>query len=222
MTTATTKIETNSIITGDCIQVLKTLPAKSIDLVLTDPPYLASYRSRDGRTVLNDDNPEWLEPAFAEVYRVLRPDSFCITFYGWGAVDRFMAAFRRAGFYPVSHLSFVKRYPSCTGYTRAHHEMAYVLAKGKPARPAAPISDVLGWTYTGNKLHPTQKPVGSLTPIVKAFSEPGALILDPFCGSGSTLVAAKNSGRRYLGIELDPHHAGLARRRLDQGEELAA
>jgi site-specific DNA-methyltransferase (adenine-specific) len=111
MATTTSKTRINSIITGDCVQVLKTLPPESIDLVLTDPPYVTSYRPRDGRTVTNDDNSDWLEPAFAELYRVLRPDSFCVTFYGWPVADRFMAAFRAAGFRPVSHLSFVKRYP---------------------------------------------------------------------------------------------------------------
>ena len=61
----------DTIINGDCLSILPTLPANSVDFVLTDPPYIASYKSRDGRTVPNDDNSAWLKPAFAEIYRVL-------------------------------------------------------------------------------------------------------------------------------------------------------
>jgi DNA modification methylase len=93
------------------------------------------------------------------------------------------------------------------------HEMAYVLAKGNPNPPDRPIGDVLPWEYSGNKFHPTQKPVSSLTPLVNPFSKPGDLVLDPFCGSGSTLVAAAMSGRRYLGIELSSDYCDTARRR---------
>jgi adenine-specific DNA-methyltransferase len=77
-----------------------------------------------------------------------------------------------------------------------------------------PIPDVLEWCYTGNRLHPTQKPVPSLKPVIEAFTERGDIVLDPFAGSGSTLLAAKILGRRYIGIELDAEYANTARRRL--------
>jgi hypothetical protein len=77
-----------------------------------------------------------------------------------------------------------------TGYTKAHHKVAYLLAKGVPPKPVNPIPDILRWKYTGNKIHPTPKPVSVLLRLVNAFSAPGAVVLDPFCGSGSSLVAA--------------------------------
>ena len=130
----------NRILHGDCIEVLPTLPANSVGLILTDPPYIAGYRSRDGRTHANETNHRWLQPAFAAMYRVLQPDSFCVSFYGWHKVDRFMMAWRAAGFTPVSHLVWVKDYASRKGFTRSHHECAYLLAKGKtgPAQARAP------------------------------------------------------------------------------------
>src|ERR1700686_2990168 len=76
------------------------------------------------------------------------------------------------------------------------------------------LPDVLGWVYTGNRLHPTQKPVPSLKPVIEAFTRRGDIVLDPFCGSGSTLLAAKILGRRYIGIELDAEHSKTAERRL--------
>ena len=96
----------------------------------------------------------------------------------------------------------------------ATHEQAYLLVKGDPALPEHPIQDVLEWQYTGNRLHPTQKPVGSLKPLIEAFCPAGGLVLDPFCGSGSTLVAARETGRSFIGIELDRRHWGTAVRRL--------
>ena len=73
---------------------------------------------------------------------------------------------------------------------------------------------MLPWAYTGNRLHPTQKPVEALQPIIAALTRPGDIVLDPFAGSGSTLVAAQLLGRGYVGIELDAGHVRTARRRL--------
>ena len=140
----------NRIINGDCVQVMRTMPAASVNLIVTDPPYIVNYRSRDGRGCANDDNHRWLKPSFAEMYRVLKADSFCVSFYGWHKVERFMHAWRDAGFSPVSHLVWVKGYASKKGFTRAHHECAYLLAKGNPPKPADAPRDVLDWVYTGN------------------------------------------------------------------------
>ena len=208
------QIEPNTVAHGDCVELLATIPAESVDFVLTDPPYFARYRARDGRTVPNDDNLTWLKPAFRQVARVLRPDSFAAVFYGWPHADLFMQAFRSAGLRAVGHMVFPKHYRSKVGFLQSQHEQAYLLAKGEPARPPRPISDVIRWTYTGNKLHPTQKPLSALLPLVEAFSRPGHVILDPFCGSGSSLLAAKLLGRRYIGFDIDPVYAATAQNRL--------
>ena len=59
------------------------MPAASVDFVLTDPPYLVNYCSRDGRAIQNDADDRWLKPAFAEAFRVVRWNRFCVCFYGW-------------------------------------------------------------------------------------------------------------------------------------------
>ena len=205
----------NRVIQGDCLAVLPQLPAASVDLVLTDPPYLVSYRDRSGRSLANDSDGAWLKPAFAEVFRVLKPGRFCVSFYGWQKADEFLAAWRAAGFHPVGHVVWVKSYNSSRrGLLASQHEQAYVLAKGRAVVPAFQLPDVLDWQYTGNRFHPTQKPVRSLKPVIEAFSRSGEVVLDPFCGSGSTLLAAKILGRRYVGIELEAEYCLAARRRL--------
>jgi site-specific DNA-methyltransferase (adenine-specific) len=190
------------------------MESESVDFVLTDPPYMARYRARDGRTVANDDNGRWLEPAFSETYRLLRPNTFCVSFYGWPVADRFIAAWRRAGFRIVGHIVFRKRYASSVRFLRSQHEQAYLLAKGDVEPAAAPMSDVLDWRYSGNRLHPTQKPIEVLMPLIAAFCVRDGVVLDPFCGSGSTLVAARKVGCKFLGIELDREHHRTASNRL--------
>ena len=204
----------NTVLLGDCIGLMRGLEADSVDFILTDPPYLVNYRDRSGRRVANDDNDRWLHPAFTEMYRVLKDESFCVSFYGWNKIDLFMAAWRAAGFRIVGHVVFRKAYASSVRFMRYEHEQAYLLAKGDPSPPRRPISDVIDWTYTGNRLHPTQKPTEALEPLIAAFCEPHGLVLDPFCGSGSTLVAARRIGRNFIGIELDAGHYVTASRRI--------
>ena len=69
-------------------------------------------------------------------------------------------------------------------------------------------------SYTGNKLHPTQKPTAALAPLIATFCPPGGVVLDPFAGSGSTLAAAKQLGRRFMGFEIDAQHHRTATARL--------
>jgi adenine-specific DNA-methyltransferase len=206
----------NQILHGDCITVMQSIPSASIDLVVTDPPYLVKYRPRDGRRCANDDNDNWLGPAFSEIYRVLKFDCFCACFYGWPWVDRFMQAWKQSGLRPVSHLSWVKSHCSRDGYTQGYHEVGYLLAKGNPPKPVTAPSDVLPWEYTGNELHPNQKPVIGITPLIEAFSKPCGIVLDPFAGSGTTGIAARDCGRRFILVDKAWHLCEVARRRLNQ------
>jgi DNA modification methylase len=204
----------NEVIQGNCVDVLRSLPDASVDLILTDPPYGVRYRDRSGRTIANDDNLTSVLGVFPDLHRVLRPDAFCISFYGWGAIDQFFRAWSDAGFRAAGHLVFAKSYASSVRFLSAHHEQAYLLTKGRPAQLAHPINDVRPWVYSGNKIHPTEKAVEILTPLISSFSKPDAIVLDPFAGSGSTLVAAALTGRRYVGIEIEARYCDLARRRL--------
>ena len=68
-------------------------------------------------------------------------------------------------------------------------------------------------------IHPTEKPVGLLASLITSVTKPGDLILDPFAGSGSTLVAAKKTGRRFIGIELDDKYFEKAQRRIEEAVE---
>ena len=215
-------IPTNTILRGNCIEKMREWPANSVDFILCDPPYLANYRSRDGRSIRNDDNSDWLRPAMREAYRVLRQDRVAVMFYGWAKIDVFFAAWKDAGFRPVGHIVFRKSYSSQTRFLGYRHEQAYLLAKGRPPLPSQPIADVIDMPFSGNKLHPTQKPVSALVPLIRSFSLPGEVVLDCFAGSGSTCAAALLTGRKYLGVELDPVYFEQAEHRMTRIRERAA
>jgi DNA modification methylase len=196
-----TRTFSNTILHGDCIEIMRKIPADSMDFILTDPPYLVNYCDRTGRTIQNDVHGDWLKPAMKEAYRVLKLDRLAVMFYGWNKVDEFFAAWREAGFYPVGHLVFRKDYASKCRLVRYQHEQAYLLAKGRPPLPKNPIADVIDVSYSGNKMHPTQKPISALVPLIRSFTLRGELVLDPFAGSGSSCAAALLTGRKYIGIE---------------------
>ena len=205
----------NEIVQGDCLTVLANLPSDSVDLVVTDPPYLANFRDRLGRTLANDDKPGAVVGAYSQLYRVLKPNTFCVTFYGYPRLHHFVRAWTEAGFDTVGHMVWPKSYASSARFVSVQHESAYVLAKGRPAKPAIPPGSVQKtWRYTGNRVHPTEKSVDVLRPLIEAYSRPGDLVLDPFSGSGSTSIAAVMVGRRYLGIELESRYCEYARQRL--------
>jgi DNA modification methylase len=185
-----------------------------VDLVVTDPPYFVNYRDRAGRSIANDRDPSSVLGAFGDLYRILKPNTFCVSFYGWNAINSFFDAWKSAGFKAVGHIVWHKGYASRRGFLNARHEQAYVLVKGQPAKPEHALDDVQPWEYSGNRAHPTEKAVSILKPLIQSFSRVGDLVLDPFSGSGSTSVAAALTGRRYLGIELEQEYVEHARRRL--------
>lgn len=206
----------NRVIHADCVTALTEIPSESIDIVVTDPPYLVNYRPRDGRKCLNDGNDYWLRPAFCELHRILKSNSFLATFYGWPWIDLFMQVWKESGFRPVSHLAWTKSHCSREGYTKSYHEVGFLLAKGRPPKPVEPLPDVLPWQYTGNKHHTNEKPVIAIKPLIETYSAPRDIVLDPFAGSGATGVAAKSCGRRFILIEKVWQHCQIAERRLNK------
>lgn len=85
-------MQTNVILCGDAAEILTALPAESLDLVVTDPPYLVNYRDRMGRRLANDDNPEGVLPVFGPMAQAMKHHSYAICFCGWSALPGFSAA----------------------------------------------------------------------------------------------------------------------------------
>src|SRR3546814_8419793 len=99
------KAQRNWIFNADCIDVMDSFDTGSVDFILTDPPYITRYKSRQGHTVINDDNSRWLQPAFNQMHRVLKDGGLCVSFYGWNKIDLFFEAWKAAGFRSEEHTS---------------------------------------------------------------------------------------------------------------------
>jgi DNA modification methylase len=204
---------------GDCRDVLPKLQTEAFDFVLTDPPYLVSYTGRwdgDLKAIQGDSDPSWIHPVFSEVWRVLKNDSLCLSFYGWPHADTFLGTWKKIGFRPVSLIALLKQHWGFGRFTRAQHETAFLLAKGQPERPAQAISDVLDWEQISPLLHPNQKPMGAISKLLATYAPATGCILDPFCGSGTTLIAARALSRSAVGIEIEERFCEVAAVRLSQ------
>ena len=201
---------------GDSMLELPRLQAGSIDAIITDPPYGISWTDEAGRGVLNDDGPYvwWMRSA----HDALRRGGPIVCFCRWDVSEAFRLALSWAGFTVRSMIVWSKG-GGGKGDTRRTlcptHELAWLATKGNWRLPGKRIGDVLTAPRVRvGRTHPTEKPVAMLREIVRAVTRPGDLVLDPFCGTGSTGAACLAEGRRFMGIDLDPAHVATARRRL--------
>ncbi|BBF51466.1 DNA methyltransferase [Escherichia coli] len=187
---------------GNCIDVMARIPDNAIDFILTDPPYLVGFRDRSGRTIAGDVNDDWLQPASNEMYRVLKKRrAVWSAFYGWNRIDRFMAAWKRAGFSVVGTCVHQKLHIQIC-ICRVPSRMR--LYPGKKAVRRC-LRSHYPTCWAGNfrqSSSPDGKAVTSLQPLIESFTHPNAIVLGPVCRQRLNCVAALQSGRRYIGIEL--------------------
>lgn len=210
---------------GDCVLVhgdaLDVLPLlrRSADLVVTDPPYaLTSGGTGSGamggkfaddvydNTGLLMDVVHWSEIG-GPVFRALKDDGDAYVMSDDKNVFAAFSGFLGAGFKYHGLLSWDKISPSRTRYYMKHQEFTLYLWKGN-ARDIVNGGDKRGQTMPRPKdaVHDTQKPVPLMAIYIRNSSAVGDVVLDPFMGSGTTLVAAVQEGRKAIGIEKDAAH----------------
>ena len=232
-----------TVIHGDCLEVLPTLGDRSVAHVITDPPYEAEAHTLQRRVKRQDGNGEnskWggqtdamhISPlsfapisgeqrgwAAKEIARV--SERWAIAFCQVEAAMKWSEAFvsggavvRRIGVWvkPDAMPQFSGDRPGM-GY----ESLVFVHRKGKSrwnggGRVAVFIHNKN--TPGGAHDHETQKPLPLMLELVGLFTDPGDIVLDPFCGSGTTGVACLRLGRRFIGIEKDEKYAAIARERL--------
>jgi site-specific DNA-methyltransferase (adenine-specific)/modification methylase len=220
---------------GDCRELLRRLPDRSVDLLLTDPPYnISSYSSGNmqfkWRGAINNDLASWdreFDPAEYrdEFLRVLKPTGnlFACCSYNllgrWHAVfDPLFDTFQFFVWHKSNPVPKVRR----QGFLNSCELIVCMWNKGHTWNFGrqrdmhnffeGPIC--MAPERTRVPKHPTQKPVKLLKHLVGIASSPDDLVLDPFMGVGSTGIAALELGRRFIGMELDPDYFAAARERL--------
>jgi DNA modification methylase len=237
------------IIQGDCLEVLKGLPDGSVDMVWTDPPYghgnmdgdLQAARVRDkvsgGRVAavepIANDSPEEFRQVFdgmiTEVARVLKPDCCCCCCCcGGGPQPTFAWTSLRLDDNGMQFFHAVIWDKSGRGNGmgwryRRNYEFVMVAHRrsGRLLWSNTDIAtpNIVRFMPVIKRTHPNEKPVEMVKHFLKLHAKPGSIILDPFCGSGSTLVACVEMGLPYIGIELDPGYCAIARRRIAEASE---
>lgn len=216
-------IQENTIIHGDSLTVLRQMEAERVDAIITDPPYGIDYHTKGtGASIQNDKAPFiWF---LYDAFRVLKPGGTLLCFTRWDVEQTFIDAIKLAGFQVKSEVVWDKVYHGmgdCKAQFAPTHENVVFAIKGKFSFPGHRPNDVVSFKKLSSSqmIHPTEKPVGLLASLITSVTKPGDLILDPFAGSGSALVAAKKTGRRFIGIELDDKYFEKAQRRIEEAVE---
>lgn len=190
----------------------------SVDAVIVDPPYGIDKnygRSQLGqRTIAGDDDMAANMWMVSEAWRMLKDDTWLAIFADYEHVGQIIDAGTAVGFGLKTVVVWDKRNPGLGSGIRNEHEEIVLLRKGSPVErwQGGNVWDF--FRGFGRPEHPHQKPLTVMRRLVEYFSPPHGLVVDPFCGSGSTLVACKELGRRGFGVEIDPDHADLACRRI--------
>lgn len=217
-------IKENTVIHGDSLTVLRQMEPESVDAIITDPPYGIDYHTKGtGASIKNDKAPFiWF---LYDAFRVLKSGASgrgtLICFTRWDVEQTFIDAIQLAGFNVKSEVIWNKvlhGMGDCKAQFAPTHENIVFAIKGKFSFPGHRPNDlVTHQKLNGSQMiHPTEKPVSLLADLITAVTKPGDLIFDPFAGSGSTLVAAKKTGRRFIGVELDDEYFEKAQRRIGE------
>lgn len=236
------------LLNGDCIELMKTIPEKSVDMVLCDPPYGTTTKNKwdsvipfellweSYNRVVKDDGAILLfgQPPFSSL---LISSNLKMFRYEWVWNKPLAQGFLNANRMPMratENISvFYKKQPvynpqktegkpynkgtrraNCTTNYGDFGETVAINESGKRYP-----RNVLDFSNGNHKkcFHPTQKPVALLEYLIKTYTNKGDTVLDNCMGSGSTGVAARNTDRNFIGIELDPKYFDIAKERINGG-----
>ncbi|AUR91966.1 DNA methylase [Vibrio phage 1.168.O._10N.261.52.A10] len=209
------------LINGDCLEEMKKIPDGSVDMILTDPPYgmsfQSNYRNEKHSKIKNDNSLEWLDDFVDESYRVAKDNSAHYFFCSFHHIDKFKQSIERK--FKVKNILVWEKNNTSMGDLKGDFapkvEFVIFTHKGRRLINGKRDPNIFKFKRTGNNHHPTEKPVDLCEHLIEKFSDEGGSILDPFMGSGTTGVAAKNLNRNFIGIELDKGYFDIATERIN-------
>jgi len=210
------------LIHGDCLEVMDGLIQKGVkvDSIITDPPYginfQSNYRNEKYNKIKNDDSLVWLDDFAEKCYNLSKENTAHYIFCSFHNIDKFKIAFEN--YFKIKNILVWEKNNTSMGDLRGDFapkvEFILFLHKGRRLINGKRTPNILKFNKTGNKNHPTEKPVDLIEHLIEKFTDKYNVILDPFAGSASTLVACKNLGRKGIGIELDEKYYNIAKDRL--------
>ncbi|MFV8593102.1 DNA-methyltransferase [Ralstonia pseudosolanacearum] len=239
-TTARAHAQLNHLHRADAITVLRDLPDASIDLVFTDPPYSSgglhsgSRAQAPGQKYINTttrvaypnfnhDNKDqrswtfWCMTWLAEAYRATKDGGYLACFTDWRQLPSLTDAVQGAGYIwrgvAVWDKTPGRTRPRAGGFAQQGEFLVWATKGPMPPTTDVYLPGVFPDRLAIPKQHMTEKPIGMAREVVRLV-QPGGIVCDPFAGSGTFLVAAKEAGLQWVGAELEPAYHELALRRL--------
>lgn len=214
--------ENQGIYTGDARELAKAIPNESVDCIVTDPPFKLSqtYTANVDADNLSAVSSIW--PMAHSLYRVAKPGAYFTMYYDTRILPLALEAMRWAGWKYLRGLTFYRRWGNANKLYGWMSTSDFILLFRKPADvPFRFYSD--DWRhdvyiksgpegFDGG--HKAQKPILDVLHLVTHLTPPDGLVIDPYCGTGTTLVAANAASRHWLAFEIDPDTADLARKRV--------
>lgn len=224
---------------GDAFAGLASTPDSTAHFAEVDPPYGIALNARKERNANTKDLGEYNEideteyEAFyervaSEVFRVLRPDSFAVFWYGWDWHSEVRTILQRVGFaVPTVPAIWTKGRSGQTASPDTTlgscHEPFWLARKGKPKLVLPGRGNVFDFSplAPSSKIHPTERPLALMEEILKLTCFPGSVVVVPFLGSGVTLRAAYKTGHTGFGWDLSPIHKAkfLKKVQLEQAND---
>ncbi len=226
--------------TADYQDFMTSFPTRTVDLILTDPPYciskktgFSSVKNGEKRFAVSMDFGQWdqveidLKDMANTFYQSLRRGGTAIVWYDVWKIGKVKEAMEIAGFKMIRLIIWQKKNPvplnMRTTYLSNSREMAIVGVKvGKPTFNSKYDSGIYEYPiprHNGNRMHPTQKPILLFEDLVRKHSRSGDMVVDPFLGSGTTGVAAVRNSRRFAGCDLDDNYVKIAQERIKEEEK---
>lgn len=238
--TANAPAQLDHLYRSNALDVLRGLPDKSVDLFFTDPPYSsgglhantraqtpgAKYIGGDVKTVypeFHHDNKDqrswtfWCMSWLGEAFRATKDSGQLVCFVDWRQLPSLTDAIQGAGFIWRSIAVWDKMSggarPRLGGFSQQAEFMVWATKGAVPTDQKVHLPGVFSERLPRPKRHMTEKPMGLAREVVRLVPS-GSVVCDPFAGSGTFLVAAKEAGHRWIGCELEPSYHQTANDRL--------
>jgi len=217
-------MKVNKVIHGDCLIEMKKIPDKSIDCIVTDPPYGINYQSarRTDKNlwkpkIMNDKIPYtiWTDEAF----RIMKDNTALLCFTRWDTEECFRKALTKSGFVCKSQIIWDKEVHGMgdlTGDFAPQHENIIFAHKGRfTFKGKRPKSVIRSQRVSPTKLkHPNEKPVDLIEKLISFITIENDIVLDLFAGCGTTGMACKNINRNYILMEIDLKYINIINERV--------
>ena len=218
-------MEVNKIYLGDCLEIMKQLPDKSIDCIITDPPYGIDYQSKKTDKskrfdkILNDKQPFiWF---LYDSFRILKDDSCILVFCRWDTQEAFKKALEWSGFRVKSQIIWDREHHGMgdlSGCPAPCHDVIWFAVKGKYKLPNKRPKDIVKSKRLGGEqlTHPNEKPIDLYIQLIESYTKEDQVLLDCFIGSGAFAEACVKTKRSFIGIEKDPNYFEIANKRIQE------